>query len=79
MPPSMQHMYQWEAPDGNHFIMDPLAPNAAAVGVPYGGVASAGGLVGMCVCVCVFVCACVRACVCVCINIYTYICIYIYI
>jgi hypothetical protein len=34
MPPSMQHMYHWEAPDGNQFIMDPLA--AASSGPPAG-------------------------------------------
>jgi hypothetical protein len=38
MPPSMQHMYHWEAPDGNQFIMDPLA--AAGGG---GGSGGAGG------------------------------------
>ena len=30
MPASMQHMYHWEAPDGNQFLMDPIAAAGAA-------------------------------------------------
>jgi len=43
MPPSMQHMYHWEAPDGNQFIMDPLA--AATAGA--GGAMQGGGYPGV--------------------------------
>jgi hypothetical protein len=46
MPPSMQHMYHWEAPDGNQFIMDPLAAATSTPGAMGGG-AYAGGVGGV--------------------------------
>ena len=43
---SVQHLYQWEAPDGNQFLMDPLASATSGGSLGAAGYPGVGGGVG---------------------------------